>query len=343
MTKTINFSTQSVEFKFMTNNRDVVANSNLRQDIERYGIAQELIVLPIEEYDGKLNENVSLKFGNGNDPQTFVVLDGQHRLTCLNEICNKIRKVEMENAKIEEDSKQKRKPVPTLASSEIPLKIVDKKFLDRFGGLDNYVIMLNNTGKKWNNKDFIINAYQRNEESFDLRVINKLQNDGMSISTISRWLSGNTKVVNSKSIQRLAQGDEIDHVNSKWAIKLYLSLVTLGFSKTFLRKRYMIDAINKLLGAQAEKKVLFKISKVTSIKAIENANYADGDVVKQIIDIINADYDSWRKADDVKIEDEENAIKACNLLDALSDYDIEDYLTSKSLIDTDIPNTSNAA
>lgn len=48
----VNFKKQSVEFKFMVTNRDVVTNSNLRQDIQKYGIAQDLIVMPIEEYDG---------------------------------------------------------------------------------------------------------------------------------------------------------------------------------------------------------------------------------------------------------------------------------------------------
>lgn len=43
----IDFESQSVEFKFMVTNRDVVANSNLRQEIQKYGIAQDLIVMPI--------------------------------------------------------------------------------------------------------------------------------------------------------------------------------------------------------------------------------------------------------------------------------------------------------
>lgn len=54
----IDINSQSVEFKFMVTNRDVVTNSNLRQDIQKYGIAQDLIVMPIEEYDGKLNDSI---------------------------------------------------------------------------------------------------------------------------------------------------------------------------------------------------------------------------------------------------------------------------------------------
>lgn len=38
----IDFESQSVEFKFMVTNRDVVTNSNLRQEIQKYGIAQTL-------------------------------------------------------------------------------------------------------------------------------------------------------------------------------------------------------------------------------------------------------------------------------------------------------------
>ena len=145
----VDLKSQSVEFKFMVTNRDVVANSNLRKDIQTYGIAQDLIVMPIDEYDGKLNDSITFKFGEGEPAGCFVVIDGQHRLTCLNDIVGKIDKIKDE---------KKKKLVPSLASTDIPLKVVDRDYVNRFGGIDNYVIMLNNTGKKWCNKDFIINA-----------------------------------------------------------------------------------------------------------------------------------------------------------------------------------------
>ena len=252
----IDINSQSVEFKFMVTNRDVVTNSNLRQDIQKYGIAQDLIVMPIEEYDGKLNDSIGFRFGEGESAGVYVVIDGQHRLTCLNEIVAKIDKIKAENEAIKD--KKKQKDVPTLASTEIPLKVVDRKYVERYGGIDNYVIMLNNTSKKWSNKDFIVNAYQRNEDSFKLRVINCLTKDKMSISTISRWLSGNTKVINNKSLQRLVKGEQINGIDATEAMKLYLALQTLGFSKSFLNKRYMIDAINDLKKSGEEDKVLLR-------------------------------------------------------------------------------------
>lgn len=54
----IDINSQSVEFKFMVTNRDVVTNNNLRQEIQKYGIAQDLIVMPIGEYDGNLNDSI---------------------------------------------------------------------------------------------------------------------------------------------------------------------------------------------------------------------------------------------------------------------------------------------
>lgn len=240
----INFKNQSVEFKFMVTNRDVVANSNLRQDIQKYGIAQDLIVMPIEEYDGQLNDSIGFKFGEGESAGVYVVIDGQHRLTFLNDIITKIEKIKADNEVIKDE--KKKKAVPALASTDIPLKIVDSKYVERFGGIDNYVIMLNNTGKKWSNKDFIVNAYQRNEESLELRIINRLSEEGMSISTISRWLCGNTKVINNKSLQRLVRDEKVEGVEAINQMKMYLALLTLGFSKSFLNKRYMIDVINDL-------------------------------------------------------------------------------------------------
>lgn len=323
----IDFNSQSVEFKFIVTNRDVVTNSNLRQDIQKYGIAQDLIVMPIEEYDGQLNDSIGFKFGEGESAGVCVVIDGQHRLTCLNDIINKIEKIKADNEAIKDE--KKKKVVPTLASADIPLKVVDRQCVGRFGGIDNYVIMLNNTGKKWSNKDFIVNAYQRNEESMELRIINCLSEEGMSISTISRWLCGNTKVINNKSLQRLVKGEKVDGVEAIKQMKLYLALLTLGFSKSFLNKRYMIDVINDLNKGGEKDKTLLKLSKIVSIAQIEKANYADGDVIAQIKSIINADYDTWRKEHNIGFDDEAEAIKKNPILNTVTEEDIEAYLREK--------------
>lgn len=330
----IDINSQSVEFKFMVTNRDVVTNSNLRQDIQKYGIAQDLIVMPIEEYDGKLNDSIGFRFGEGESAGVYVVIDGQHRLTCLNEIVAKIDKIKAENEAIKD--KKKQKDVPTLASTEIPLKVVDRKYVERYGGIDNYVIMLNNTSKKWSNKDFIVNAYQRNEDSFELRVINCLTKDKMSISTISRWLSGNTKVINNKSLKRLVKGEQINGIDATEAMKLYLALQTLGFSKSFLNKRYMIDAINDLKKSGEEDKVLLKLSKITSISNIEKANYAEGDVIAQIKSIINNDYDKWRRENVIGVEEEIKSAKQNPLLESVSNEDIDSYLNCVSKVETNV-------
>lgn len=196
--------------------------------------------------------------------------------------------------------------------------------------------MLNNTGKKWSNKDFIVNAYQRNEDSFELRVINCFTKDKMSISTISRWLSGNTKVINNKSLQRLVKGEQINGIDATEAMKLYLALQTLGFSKSFLNKRYMIDAINDLKKSGEEDKVLLKLSKITSISNIEKANYAEGDVIAQIKSIINADYDTWRIENVISVEEEIEAAKQNPLLESVSNEDIDSYLNCVSKVETNV-------
>ena len=337
----IDFESQSVEFKFMVTNRDVVTNSNLRQEIQKYGIAQDLIVMPIGEYDGQLNDSIGFKFGEGESAGVYVVIDGQHRLTCRNEIVAKIQKVKAENEALMDE--KKKKYIPSLASTEIPLKVVDREYVERYGGIDNYVIMLNNTGKKWSNQDFIVNAYQRNEDSFELRVINRLTEDKMSISTISRWLSGNTKVINNKSLQRLVKGEQINGIDATEAMKLYLALQTLGFSKSFLNKRYMIDAINDLKKSGEEDKVLLKLSKITSISNIEKANYAEGDVIAQIKSIINADYDTWRIENVISVEEEIEAAKQNPLLETVSREDIETYLATSSKVKEEVKPFNKAA
>ena len=200
-----------------------------------------------------------------------------------------------------------------------------------------------NTGKKWSNKDFIVNAYQRNEDSFELQVINRLTEDIMSISTISRWLSGNTKVINNKSLQRLVKGEQINGIDATEAMKLYLALQTLGFSKSFLNKRYMIDAINDLKKSGEEDKVLLKLSKITSISNIEKANYAEGDVIAQIKSIINNDYDKWRRENVIGVEEEIEAAKQNPLLETVSREDIETYLATSSKVKEEVKPFNKAA
>lgn len=209
------------------------------------------------------------------------------------------------------------------------MKAVDTEYLKRFGGVDNYVIMLNNTSKKWSNKDFIVNAYQRNEESLELRIINKFSEGKMSISTISRWLGGNTKVVNSKSLQRLVKGESIG-VDCIKAMKLYLMLKGLGFTTEFLNKRYMIDAYNDLKKGDNEAKALFKLSKIKSVESISKANYNEGDVLTKIKSIINEDYDIWRCESNISAAQENEAIQCANVLDMIAEKDIEDFLNDSS-------------
>lgn len=326
--KKIDLNGQSVEFKFMANNRDVVINTNLRAEIEKYGIASDILVLPIEVFDGELAED-SFKFGSGESAGTFVVLDGQHRISNLDAIIRKIESIKLKNKAIKDE--KKRKAVPTLVSTIIPLKVLDKAELERFGGIDNYVMMINNTSKKWNNTDFVTNAYQRKEDSFDLRVIKRWTDEKMSLSTISRWLCGNTKGVNTKSIQNLVSGRSIDNMDCKGAVRLYLAMRKLGFSTDFLNKRYLIDTLRLLMGGLRSEKLLhLMLSKMTvdTIKQIEMASYANGDVVKQIKELIEKDYEAYQTEANPTAEMEKAAEAACDLVSSISDEDIEEYLSS---------------
>ena len=165
----------------------------------------------------------------------------------------------------------------------------------------------------------------------------------MSISTISRWLSGNTKVINNKSLQSLVNGEPINGIDATKAMKLYLALQTLGFSKSFLNKRYMIDVINDLKKSGEEEKTFLKLSKITSISQIEKTNYADGDVIAQIKSSINADYDTWRIENVIGVEEEIEAAKQNPLLETVSREDIETYLATSSKVKEGVKPFNKAA
>lgn len=71
-------------FKFMVTNSDVVSNSNLRQVNEKYGIAQDLIVIP-------KSKSKDYKISDGKSGGWHVVLDNQQSLPCLNYILKKLK------------------------------------------------------------------------------------------------------------------------------------------------------------------------------------------------------------------------------------------------------------
>ena len=152
-----------------------------------------------------------------------------------------------------------------------------------------------------------------------------------------------TAIINNKSLQRLVKGEQINGIDATEAMKLYLALQTLGFSKSFLNKRYMIDAINDLKKSGEEEKTFLKLSKITSISQIERANYADGDVIAQIKSIINADYDTWRIENVIGVEEEIEAAKKNPLLETVSREDIETYLATSSKVKEEVKPFNKAA
>lgn len=332
----LNLETQNVEFKFMGTNREVVANKALETSIRNSGIAQDIVVLPLDEFKGELSET-TFRFGHGASVGTFVVLDGQHRLTCLNAILAKAIKSDKKEVKSAIEKTEENTDVEEMANdslsffSEIPLKIVDSKWLERFGGIDSYIIMLNNTNKQWSKEAFIVNAYQRNEDSMLLRIISKWSEKGMSMSSISRWLSGTPKTINSHSLQRIVKGEEIKGVDSETAIKLYLALSRKGFTDTFLNKRYLADAFHIFKTAGGVDEAILKLSKIkgTSIEPIEKANYKDGDVGNQIKKIINKNFSDWKQENCITPELEEKEKREKTFISTITEADIENFIAKK--------------
>lgn len=323
MKKNLNLQNSCVEFKFMANNREVVSNSSLRADIEKFGIECDIAVMREEEYDGMYGDTV-FKFGEGQPKETYVVLDGQHRLTALNDIISKITKIKEFNEK--ETDEEKKKPVPSLASFKIPIRIVSKERINEVGGVDNYVIMLNSTSKKWSNKDYISNAYSRNKGSQLLKLINKWSSQKMSMSTISRWLSGNTKTINNKSLQKLAHNEDINDLEWQKGAKLYLALKKLGFDESFLSKRYIVDTFGKIKDGNSEMNAIFRFSKIKSIKKIEALDYKDGDVIEHLKDTVNSDYDDWCSTNSLSMDKIKQLENECDFISSIKEDDITEYL-----------------
>lgn len=113
--------------------------------------------------------------------------------------------------------------------------------------IQRMVMTMNNVVKPWSNVD-AIKAASKTRPNEDVKFIADLAKAGFPISSISLLLTGqNNKIKKSLIMKYIAGTDELPKCNIDKAKKKITAMQEAGFSKRFIKSRYLIEAIDDLV------------------------------------------------------------------------------------------------
>lgn len=306
-----NINIQDYKFAFLTTNRNITRTTELTNSIKEKGVLVPIIVISANELKGITLYSATEPTKELNEEEKvnrLVVLDGQHRLTSL--------------LKIEQEKKKNRKASDSQEfESEISIQIpVIIKSVEEIGNINEYIITINNTSRKWSSKDYIDNSYKIKGDNNIIRTINAFKSLGFSISSTSRYMCLNKDALNAKTLAEYTNSNtEIKYINHERAIRIYKFLLGKGFSDNFLKKRYLVDYI-----AEEKKQsdnINIVLNKINYLRHAGVINTLKDNVIEKIGEIIEEDY---TKAINEADENERKAIEKTE--DYLSMVDMEDVL-----------------
>lgn len=223
---------------FIKGNRDIIANKGLKESIRVIGVFTPIQVV---EY-GKIKQSgiVLVNFLTKEDiaspsDDTYVVVDGQHRLCYAYELYQE----NLKNGGTIEDS--------------IPVNILKAKDFKDVHPL-TMIAILNSTSKSWTSSNFIESAHTRKEDDELLNVFNTFRGLGFSISVISMFVFFKGKELTPASLIDYVEGRvNFENANPMRALEIFSLLRKVGFSISFIKKRYLIEMIVKQYRASIDK------------------------------------------------------------------------------------------
>lgn len=167
---------------------------------------------------------------------TYIVADGQHRIAAAMNI-NK----EADNLKKKTPRKDRDK---IFNITSIDVLVYDREEL-RKRTLTDFIANINGTASNWKHGDYIDMAHSERKDDERANVIYELKNVGMSISTISRYLTFTLKGITNQKLVDYANGlDTVFFgINCKRGLQVLSILIDKGFGMNFLKKRYLIDYV----------------------------------------------------------------------------------------------------
>ena len=274
MDKKLEFANSKIAF--INGNRSV-HKTRLLESIRKYGVLHPIDVIPygeIKDQDVTLTDVHTGNVIENPSDDYYVVLDGQHRLSCALHLF----------MSHEESSSES-----TCFKDFINAKVYDASDLMGLHPL-TFISIINSATKDWNANDFIDSAHVRNGNDVIVKTVFTLKSLGFSNSNIGRVLFFNHKAMKPSALTDYVDGniDLATDMQRERGLEVLRLLVDKGFSMDFLKKRYMMEAIIKSYTSVYLNEFLTKISYINDdvVEKIEKkmtpTNYDNGDIKKQI-------------------------------------------------------------
>ena len=294
--KILKLKLASTRFAFVLGNRQVNEKKllkEIRKDGQVFVAINGMYYRDIKDFGIKLIDVQTGKIIENPSDDTFVVLDGQHRTVCALRLYQ-----ESQNLETDSEGTSCSKSFSDYIYANIP-DAEDFQVTD----VITHIMRLNSLGSGWKSGDYITSAYVRKENDKMLEIINDFKRLGFPISTTSRYLFFDHKVLTTDTLTKYVNGDDrlTMNVNCERGMEIYRLLLRVGFSVKFLSKRYMIDSIIKMNNKGALDTYLDAISSLSieTVEEIENMNPVDYDMDKIQSLIMNSKSDT-QETDDIK-------------------------------------------
>lgn len=306
--KRFDLANSTVKFVFLSINRSVVGNKSLCESIAKRGVLMPLTVIPVEELDDEAKLVDPITKCSISKPEAFggyAVIEGQHRYSELTSLISLKAK-----GKISEEIK-----------TSLNCLIVSR---DEVGNINEYIIELNSCSKNWKSGDYIENATEQMEEDLLIKTVNKFKMHGFSISTISRFICFDPKAITNKSLAEYTNSNgrvKFRNADPIRAIKLYKLLRWMGFTDSFIKKRYLVDfIIHKYKVANSLNPIMARVGKLTHAGELSALREKDCDISVEIEKVVEADFAKFVR-DEALTQDE---ITKREAQDCFVNYDKEE-------------------
>ena len=240
------------EIVFLAFNRDVTDKTphvkRLAKSIKEEGLLTPLHLVPAET---ALAEGIDLLDENGSP-----VTDGKNKDTLVNGN-NKYKAIQMLRA-----SKEPGNAVE-------PIKcIIDEDAKD----IQRMVMTMNNVVKPWNDAD-AIKAASKTKPNEIVEFIEEKVNEGFSFSTLSLVMFGQKGKITKDVVMKYISGTgDLPNCNIEICKKKLAAMKEAGFSVKFIKNRFLIESINKLV---LEGHVLDDVLAALKLYTKEEAKFAE--------------------------------------------------------------------
>ncbi|MBD5225837.1 MAG: hypothetical protein HDS68_07770 [Bacteroidales bacterium] len=226
------------EIIFIAVNRETPANStNVKGKVEslkQYGVQMPLMLIPAgfaaEEGLELVDNNLTPVTDAQRISNAFVILDGNNRYKAYKEIQKQQKEAVAKGRAY--DAGKGLDDIVCFIQTEKPEK-----------GVLNTLIEVNTTAISWKGGDYIRTAAKLNPEDAAINWANEMSKAKMSLSTISLFLTFDSKL-KPQTVADFIKGGKLGcKCNVERAKRIYETFIAAGFKQKDINKRYLIKFV----------------------------------------------------------------------------------------------------